>query len=160
MLLIFAAIVLLEHIFVFAITRNGPPYPRFLILGARTTQFTVMALLFWRQRRHTLLPTSAVERQLWSIWIGYMVACVVASLANMEINRLGQGHQRDALSMYPFWAVLSGLAFFVMGSNYWGWCYAVGVAFFGLALLMPLDLGWAALQFGLAWSVTLSVIGV
>ena len=80
-------------------------------------------------------------------------------MVNIEINRIAH-QERDALSVYPFWAVLSGLAFFVMGSNYWGWCYAIGVGFFGLAILMPLNLSWASLEFGVAWTVTLTVIGL
>ena len=31
---------------------------------------------------------------------------------------------------YPFISLISGLAFFIMGANYWGRCYAIGLAFF------------------------------
>ena len=31
---------------------------------------------------------------------------------------------------------LSGLAFFALGSQYWGWCYGFGLSFFGLGFLM------------------------
>ena len=57
-------------------------------------------------------------------------------------------------------AVLSGMAFFIMGSNYWGRCYAVGAAFFVLAVLMPLHLEYAPLTFGLLWSGTLAALGL
>jgi hypothetical protein len=56
--------------------------------------------------------------------------------------------------------VLSGLAFFVMGSTYWGGCYVIGLAFFILAALMPLNMNLAPLEFALFWSVTLSLVGV
>jgi hypothetical protein len=107
-----------------------------------------------------LLPTSSAERQLWSIWIGYVVACVLASIIHSELLYLGQ--PRDHLTMYPTWALLTGLAFFIMGSNYWGWCYAIGLCFFALAAVMPWNrrLSWAALEFGLAWTTALIVIGL
>ena len=52
------------------------------------------------------------------------------------------------------------MAFFIMGSNYWGRCYAIGVAFFGLAAVMPTNLDLAPLEFGVAWSLTFVVIGL
>jgi serine/threonine protein kinase len=159
MLLIFAGVVLLEHVFVtFVLRVSGDIYPRAWIVGARTAQFGIMAFFFWRQRSHTLLPTSSAERQLWSIWLGYITACIVVSLLNVELNRFTH-QERQPLSMYPSWAVLTGVSFFVMGSNYWGWCYAIGIGFFGLAIAMPLNLVWAPLEFGLAWASALAVIG-
>ncbi len=62
--------------------------------------------------------------------------------------------------LYPFSAIISGLAFFVMGSNYWGRCYAFGLAFWGLAVLMPLHLEWAPLEFGVLWSAILTAVGL
>ena len=43
------------------------------------------------------------------------------------------------LSLTPSSAILTGMAFFVMGSNYWGHCYALGLCFFSLATALPLD---------------------
>jgi hypothetical protein len=62
--------------------------------------------------------------------------------------------------IYPSMTVLSGMAFFIMGSNYWGRCYAVGTAFFALAALMPFNLEYAPLAFGLLWSVALTAVGL
>jgi hypothetical protein len=62
--------------------------------------------------------------------------------------------------MYPFSAVLGGLAFMVMGGLYWGRYYAVGILFFVLALLIALHLAWAPLAFGLFWAVVLTGIGL
>ena len=61
---------------------------------------------------------------------------------------------------YPFLAILAGLAFFIMGSNYWGRCYAIGAAFFALACAMPFVLEWAPLLFGLFWSAALTMVGI
>ena len=55
---------------------------------------------------------------------------------------------------------LAGLGFFVMGSSYWGRCYALGVAFFLTGALMPLKPEWGPLVFGTLWLVVLVAVGV
>jgi hypothetical protein len=61
---------------------------------------------------------------------------------------------------YPFISLVSGLAFFIMGSNYWGRCYMVGGAFFLIGMLMTLDLTLGPLCFGLLWSIVLTMLGL
>ena len=63
------------------------------------------------------------------------------------------------LTLYPSLAAVTGLIFFVMGSNYWGRCYAFGVAFFALALLMAWRIELAPLAFGALWAGSLVAIG-
>jgi serine/threonine-protein kinase len=104
------------------------------------------------------LPTTQAERQLWSIWLGYLTACILVSLVSWKV--LEPGEPLDELRLYPLWSILTGLAFFIMGSSYWGWCYAIGVGFFGLALLMTQQLHWAALEFGMGWAAALVVLGL
>jgi hypothetical protein len=64
------------------------------------------------------------------------------------------------LSFYVPWTILSGLAFFSMGGSYWGWCYALGCAFFALAVVMARTLDLAPLEFGGLWTVALAAIGL
>jgi hypothetical protein len=66
----------------------------------------------------------------------------------------------DDRALYPFSAILTGMAFFVMGSNYWGQCYAIGLVFFGLAALMTFNLDLAPLEFGGLWGITFLLIGL
>ena len=56
-------------------------------------------------------------------------------------------------------SLVAGLAFFVMGSNYWGRCYMFGIAFWIMAAIMPLHLSLAPLEFGAVWSVALAWLG-
>jgi hypothetical protein len=70
-----------------------------------------------------------------------------------------QNSQNGELLRYPVSMVLAGMAFFIMGSNYWGGCYAVGGLYFGLGMLMPLWLAWSPLLFGAVWACTLAYIG-
>jgi tRNA A-37 threonylcarbamoyl transferase component Bud32 len=160
MLLWCGVVVFLGHFITFLLVEAGQPPPlRWL---ARGGQFVVLGMLFWHYRgARSLLPTSAAERQLWSIWIAYLAAFTASWLISRELVPPGQ-HWNDweELRVYPFSAILTGLAFFAMGSNYWGQCYAIGLAFIGLAALMPLNLYWAPLAFGVFWSVAFVLLGL
>jgi serine/threonine protein kinase len=165
MVLLLAAIVFAEHLTVYLLIQTGQP--RWLITTARLTQFLLIAGIFWHNRGRRLLPTSAPERELWTIWIGYVVAylvnaVVLRSLVDHQVIVRGPGAPARwaELIVYPFSALLSGLAFFVMGSNYWGRCYAAGVLFFGLAFLVTFALPLAPLAFGVLWGVTLVALGL
>jgi hypothetical protein len=165
MMLVFAAIIFVEHVVVFFLAYAGQPW--WTLASARACQFGALGIVFWRNRGRRLLPTSAVERELWTIWLGYLGALVV----NWTVLRLLRNHGIlvggtdgpmgwEDLIIYPSMTILSGMAFFIMGSNYWGRCYAVGAAFFALALLMPFYLEYAPLAFGLLWSAALLSVGL
>jgi hypothetical protein len=158
MLLYFAAIVFLTHVAIFALTFRDPPYPLFWIGVARVAQFGLMGGVFWYYRPRQLLPTSAAERQLWSIWIAYFLASGVG----FSVSRLLETPERpiDELALFPTWAILSGMAMFIMGGTYWGRCYLFGIVFFAAALLMPLALHWAPLATGGLWAWALTTLGL
>ncbi|MCS6850183.1 MAG: serine/threonine protein kinase [Gemmataceae bacterium] len=156
MLYSFALIVFLEHLLVFLYVQRHSPLSRRMAVTARILLFLSMGVIFWWKRRRMLLPTSAAERQLWATWIGYIIACFTVYL--VEPNE-GPDALGAVLGHYPYWAILSGLGFFTMGANYWGWCYAFGLGFFLLAGLMPLNLEWGTLGFGLWWSLVLAALG-
>jgi serine/threonine-protein kinase len=155
----FAGIVFATQVIIFLLMLSGPPYPLPWLVLTRTFQFLGMVLVFWRFRaRHALhiLPVTAAERQLWSIWIGYLAGSIVVALVTHNLG----GIHVDELTLFPLWSVLSGLAFFAMGGNYWGRCYLLGIVFFGAALLMPLHLHSAPLVFGTVWGASLLLIGL
>jgi hypothetical protein len=165
MVLFIAAIVFIEHVVVHLLILTDQP--RGLITGARAFQFVCIGLLFWHNRGKQLLPRSAAERELWTIWIGYVLAYVfslVAVRCMIHFQIIGPGADSprywETLIVYPFSAIASGLAFFIMGSNYWGRLYVVGLAFFVLATLMPMHLEWASLEFGTLWGVILLTLGL
>jgi serine/threonine protein kinase len=164
MILIIAAIVFCGHVLVFALIQTGQS--RQLILLGKMAQFAAIGYLFWQKRTSSLLPTTLAERLVWTIWIGYIAAYGVSLavsrflVSNEIITRHPNApHGWEQLMLYPFSAVISGLAFFIMGSNYWGRFYAFGVGFFFLALLMPLYIELAPLAFGVMWSFVLLATG-
>jgi hypothetical protein len=117
-----------------------------------------MALAFWRFHVTRPLPTSAEEHKVWLNLIGYRMACTLVQVVSQQL--VGGLQTVYEMSQYPYWSILTGLVFFVMGTSYWGRCYVFSAAFFGLAALMPLHLSWAALEFGTLWSLCLASFGL
>jgi hypothetical protein len=154
MLYVFAVIMFAGHLAMFLLLEAG--LPRSLHWIVRTTQLVLFAVTFWNYRlRKSLLPAHAAERQLWAIWIGYFAAYMVSAHV---LRQLAGEDNWDDRTLYPFSAVLSGMGFFAMGSSYWGRCYLFGLAFFGLAALMPHMLTWSPLGLGTFWSLCLIII--
>jgi serine/threonine protein kinase len=150
----FAAIVFVVHGIkhLLIITRQ----PMWTVMASQFGQFGLMALVFWRYRARGLLPTTTAERVLWSVWLGYLVSCTLTSM--VCIRMFGSDKMYDNV-LYPIFALITGMAFCVLGSSYWGRCYAFAVAFWALAFVMTFDLRWATLEFGGLWTVTLLLIG-
>ena len=153
MLFFMAGVVFAEHLAVFIMLQTGQPH--WEILTARAAQLVLLVGLFWYNRGARLLPTSAAERELWTIWIGFFLAYGCTLVATHALPLLGViekvpqslrcEHWQETLP-YPFISIIGGLAFFSMGSNYWGRCYYIGLSFFAGALLMPLCLDCAPLE--------------
>jgi serine/threonine protein kinase len=166
MILVMAAVIFAEHVTVSALVLTGQPQ-RFINLS-RLTQFVLLAALFCYNRRSRLLPTNAAERTLWTIWIGYFVTyfAIVATTRLLTFRHVIVGNDEISsvylheLLPYPYLTMVSGLAFFIMGSNYWGRCYAIGVAFFLAAPLIVFDLSLAPLVFGVLWATSLTMLGL
>jgi len=118
--------------------------------------FAAFAVWLWRYGFGAgFFPTNAVERQLWAVWLGYLLA--FASIF-WVMRAKGEGH----LEMYGAGMALSGLAWFAMGGSIWGGCYVIGLLYMGAAPLMATYLDrspWAPAAFGLSWAVTLLVVG-
>jgi hypothetical protein len=153
----FAIIVAITHALKFVLMLTGQPYAT--IVTARIAQFLLLfaALLLKRPIGRGFLPASAAERLLWSVWIGFIAACFLASGITHRLAGMDAMYRGD---YYPIYALFSGMALIVLGSSYWGWLYAFGTAFFALALVMTIDLRLAVLEFGALWTVTLCSIGV
>jgi hypothetical protein len=155
--LLWAAVVLVTHLVLF-VWVNPLPWRRFASLGCYGVQFLLMGLVYWRFRPQRDGPPSGAEQRLWSVWAGYLLACVIL----LAHSFLMPGFLDGALSWgtYPSAALLTGLAFFVLGGSHWGWFYLFGLAFFALSVVMPLRLEWSPLEFGLMWTAALVVVGV
>ena len=165
MLIWFGIIILAGHAGTFVLIRAGQSAG--LLWLSRAVQLVGVLLIFWRFRPRTLMPVNTVERQLWSIWMGFIAAygasgVVCRTLVSQGLigrGAAGTEHWNELIT-YPISSILTGLAFFVMGSNYWGRCYEFGIAFFVLAALMPMSLEWAPLEFGALCFIVLVIFGI
>jgi eukaryotic-like serine/threonine-protein kinase len=156
MLYWFAAIVLgtqaLKHVLLTA----GAPL--LWLLGCQALEFALIGLVFclYRGGVRGLAPTTTAERQLWAVWLGYIVGSGLIVAAGWRTNAL---YGVPPGAVYPYLAVAAGLSFFFLGSSYWGWCYALGLSFFALSVLMLLTPDWAVLEFGVLWAACLVILG-
>lgn len=132
-------------------------WPAGVIVIIHVLQFTLMILVLLRYRAKGLLPTSTAERQLWAVWISYVLAC---SLFSVQMPILFGQESAYEGKLYPFFSILTGMAFFILGSSYWGMCYVVAFAFFALGLGLLADPRWGPLSFGGLWSLALVLIGL
>jgi serine/threonine-protein kinase len=132
-----------------------------LVIGTQLAQFGLMVFVLWcyRKQGKGLLPTSTAERQLWSVWIGYVIACTMISFIVRTHEKLGLDLAYEGV-LYPFFSIITGMAFFVLGASYWGMCYAIAVAFFALGAALVEAPAWGPLAFGGLWSATLVAIGL
>ena len=150
----FAAVIIAIQIGLWIVLRNHAPV--WWVRGIQMAQFPLMAIPFWQFRAHRMLPSSASERSLWAIWVGYLMACML--IAAVSSRLVGMEPLYDGF-LYPYWAVATGAAFFTMGSSYWGRCYLFGLAFFALAGVLTFLHSWSPLPFGVLWFICLVQIG-
>ncbi len=120
-------------------------------------QFALMLLVLWRNRKSGLMPTSTAERLLWSVWVGYVIACAITGEIVLRLFGPEAAYQGK---LYPFFCAMTGFAFFVLGSSYWGMCYAIAFVFWATTGLLLLDPSWGALVYGGLWTLALLFIGL
>lgn len=147
----FAAVIFAVHVAEYFLSLGGYP----LLLARWLPRAGMLATLFWilwRSRTQSVLPTNAVERPIWIVWIGYLVAWTVAALVLYLQNR-------PQTELYPMAAILSGWGFFVMGCHVWGAGYIIGAAFWVAAPLFTWLERSATLWFGALWAAALLAFG-
>jgi serine/threonine protein kinase len=147
---------LLGHGVMFALIQSGQPV---LLLWLWLVFYELSCGLFFQsrlQRRGRSLTTA--EQEMRMLWAGNTVAYFVLFWVNCP--PFGTATATDALRYYPSLAVVVGLTFFAEGRVFWGRLYLIGLGYFALALLMPLQLEWAALMFSLFDAAAMFYIGI
>jgi serine/threonine-protein kinase len=127
----------------------------------RTILLLLLGPMLVKYRPHaSIWPTNAIERLLWAVWIGYLLA--FGSLF-WVMHVLSHNH----LQVYGVAAAAAGLAWFAMGGSVWGGCYLIGASFLLLApalAWMARDAQspgalWSPFAFGVLWSAALVTLG-
>ncbi|MCA9136909.1 MAG: serine/threonine protein kinase [Planctomycetales bacterium] len=149
-LLLLGLIIFLTHVLIYVLSRmNFQPYIAFWI--PRLSMFALIIGTIYRARDGSLSPRSIAERPVWSIWLGYLSALAV-------VNVLLAYYQIDHRLLFPFASALSGFAFIAMAGHIWGGSALAGVAFFVVAIVMPMDLTIAPLLFGTMYLISIIAI--
>ncbi|HMO86352.1 MAG TPA: serine/threonine-protein kinase, partial [Lacipirellulaceae bacterium] len=115
----------------------------------RATGFSAMLAVFWLRRADWYPPRGAAARQLGAIWLGYLAGS--AALVTIDYLQTPPGAYYAGLGAYPHMAVLASLAFILLGSSYWGYCYAIGALFLAVALAITQAPVAGPLVFGICW---------
>ncbi|MAT68225.1 MAG: hypothetical protein CMJ58_01745 [Planctomycetaceae bacterium] len=152
-----AWIALATHAAIFLHAVVGSSRPVLAVLTIRCAEIFAMLAAFWPRRKEWFPPHGPGARQLWSMWLGDLTAAF--TLLAADYLQAPRDVPYTSLHAYPAMAVLSSLAYWVLGSTYWGYCYVMGGFFLIAAVLMPLYLTAAPLVFGIAWCVCLMLLG-
>jgi serine/threonine-protein kinase len=132
--------------------------PIALLLALQTGRLLLLGLVLWLFRRDRgVLPVNLAERHMWSVWVGYVMACAAVGLTHRMIHGF---ELRRELALYPPFLGVTALAFFALAGSFWGMCYAFGLAFFAMAFVAALDLRFAALEYGLLWAAVLVTVSI
>jgi serine/threonine-protein kinase len=133
------------------------PYYGPLALAVWLAAIVALLLLAYRlQQMRAFVSNPGVNRQLWSLRFGALLG--MSTLTALSYALTPPGQPWDALAVFPQWAALAGVLFFVMGGLFWGRLYLVGLCGFLVALTMPLYLPLAPVALGLLVSGSLLLI--
>jgi len=144
----FAWIILLAHLVLSVLESRWWVFPWTVFAAVRSAEYTAMGLVLWLLRRQWYPPRGAPSRQLLVLWLAFVAGSIVLHVISPFEGR----------NLYPQYAVLASLGFFMMGSSSWGYCYLIGTVFLALAMFMAWLPGLAALAFGCAWAASLLAV--
>jgi hypothetical protein len=137
----------------FLFLRGTPGYPMWSIVVTLGLVFGFGGMLAWANWAKWTSMKSQASRLFWSIRLSQILGMAIVPLISWQLAR--PELPWDPLTVYPYWAVVTGMTFFTFGGNFWGGLYLAGLAFFLLALLMPWNLEWAPVEFGFVVSIFL-----
>jgi serine/threonine protein kinase len=157
MLLHVAWIALATHVLVFVNAVVRPAHATAWLAAIRAWEVAAMGALFWIRRDVWYPPRGAPARQLAAVWLGYLAGSIV--LLVVDYLQAPAGRPYDGLDAYPSMAVLASLAFMILGSSYWGYCYLIGGLFLVLAIALTAAPLVAPLAFGALWAASLVLLG-
>ena len=152
-LFLFAIIIGVAQLGLFVVISSKQPL--WAVFSTQAFQFFSMAIVLFCFRSQQLLPINPVERQLWSLWLGFVSACILIAAIS---HKLVDTEILYNFFLYPYWSITSGLAFIVMGGQVWGRFYIIGCTFFLIALLQTFVPPMGPFTFGLLWIISLVIM--
>ena len=153
-LLAFGAVVGAVHTAIFLLDRAGAGFvPAHLAPGGALLLGLVAVVWLARRSGHGVLPADGVERAVWAVWGGYLVA-----RGMLTVLAWRQGWETGPT--YAVAALMAGAAFHALGGHTWGTCYVIAAAFWAAALPMAAAGDWAVPAFGGLWAAVLVWLGL
>ena len=154
-LLLLAPIMLLTEGWVMLVTWNN--WPGYYLPVAQFGRIGAYLLVIGYYRNWRWLPNGPAERHLYMVWGGYLLSCCAVGLSIRFTTSMSDA--QIELRLYQPFTVLTAFAFFALTASFWGYNAVIGLFFAALAFVMAIDLRFAPLEFGLAWTVVLVVLG-
>jgi serine/threonine-protein kinase len=120
-------------------------------LNILVAQLLVAGMLFYYLGRRSARLTSS-ERHI-------VVLVIALQLGGIGIwLTAGAPSDERVWDIYPSIAILYGVTMFLQGSVYWGRYYLIGLAWFGLAIAMPLFREWGAYAVSIFYTATIGPV--
>jgi hypothetical protein len=154
---IIAVIPLIVQVLTFVVWHQAANYGAIAVLIAMATITLMLALMVVAAWRRRLIDSTPGARHFWSIRIGHILGMLVVPVLFWQLAT--PDNPGSLLAVFPFWAAMTGVTFFPLGSNFWGRLYLFGLVFLVAAPVMALRLEWAPIEMGLLATVVLLVIG-
>lgn len=112
----------------------------------------ITAVIFYA-RGGSLLPRSAAERPIYSIWIAYF-------LTLGTVNILAEFKGQNAYEMFIIASALSGFGFIAMSGHVWGGAALYGAAFLCIAIISHFTPTLSPILLGLTWLISMFSLAV
>jgi serine/threonine-protein kinase len=155
LLLALAPLPFVLHLLPFLFLRDTEAYP-LVCAGVSMGLVTFGLVIFvWIARPGSAFLRPALAQQLLPLRVAHLLGMAMSLVLCRQLLPDGPW----ALAAYPFWTVLTAVLFFSMGGALWGRLYLAGLALFAVAVVMPLRLEWAPVEFGLVLTGLFAVIG-
>jgi serine/threonine protein kinase len=151
-LIAIGVIVCLSHLVMFLLNQwENPTWLSFWL--PRAIMLAMITAVIIYARNGSLLPRSAAERPVYSIWIAYLLTLAT-------VNLLAEISGQNAYNMFVIAAALSGFGFIAMSGHVWGGSALYGVAFLLVAIVSHFAPTYSPLLLGFTWLMSLSSLAI
>lgn len=145
-------IVFASHLGMFLLNRwQHPSWLSFWL--PRGVMLSLIGAVILYARSGSILPRSAAERPVYSIWIGYLLTLAT-------LNVLAELRGTDPYQMFVIASALSGFGFLAMSGHVWGGSAVYGVIFLLVAITSYLAPTYSPIFLGVTWLISLSSLAI
>lgn len=141
-------IVFASHLVIFILNQWDNPF-WFSFWLPRAIMLLLIAAVIYYARGRSLVPRSAAERPIYSIWIAYLLTLAT-------LNVLTEFRNQNAYDMFIIASALSGFGFIAMSGHIWGGSALYGVAFLCIAVISHFFPTFSPILLGTTWLVSMS----